>query len=489
MGHRLSTLDGSFLRIETPSAHMHVAWLGVFDPPSDRPRPTLEALRAHIQGRLGLVPRFGERLAFPPLAIAEPTWAPDRDFDITQHVVRLAPGAGPLPGSRFGELADAALSEPLDRERPLWRVYLVPELEDGRIGIVVKMHHAMVDGKSAVALGLLLLDVTPDAEPAGGDPTAPAPTSHPGPARLALDALVDGAATSLRTARGAASLAAAPRGAAARLTGTLRRAALAGEDLMRPAPSSYLNVPIGPRRTLAGYRAPMDRLLAVRRSAGVTLNDACLAVVTGGLRELALARGRRPGPLKAMVPVSVRQESEGDTLGNRISFAFVDLPVQLSSPRRRLEEVHAATAAFKRKGAPAGASTLFDALGILPGPVKDRAARLVGSARVYNLTISNVPGPDVPLYLLGAELAEAYPVVPIADGHTLSIGIFTHRDSAFFGVYADPEALPDARELPAALHTSLMALEWAYRRPRRPRGRAPGGRRNGTPAARRPSLP
>lgn len=463
---RLTSLDASFLRLETPTAHMHVAWSGVFNAPLSGRRPTLAALRRSVDSRLRHLPRFRQRVAFPPLGLGEPYWVDDESFQVGRHVTALAGARDRVSPARFAELCDGVLSVPLDRSRPLWHVYLVPRLEDDRVGLLVKLHHAMVDGKSAVELGLLLLDLTPDAVAA--EPESWEPEPRPAATRLALDALAHGAADSLRDVRAAAGLV-SPRGGG-RIADTLRRTALAvGEDLLRPAPASHVNVPIGPRRALAGHRAPLDELSAARRAVeGTTLNDVCLAVVAGAMRELVLRAGRMPQPLKAMVPVSVRGHDERRTLGNRISFAFIDLPLDVRSPRRRLQLVHQRTAAFKRSRRTAGTETVLSAVGRLPAPVKTRAARVAGSARVYNLTVSNVPGPRVPVYMLGAELAEAYPVVPLSDEHALSVGIFTYREHAHFGCYADPDALPDLGLLPDALCASLLALRGPWRTAARP---------------------
>jgi WS/DGAT/MGAT family acyltransferase len=458
---------------------MHVAWRGVFAAPEGR-RPTLEALRRSVAARLQHLPRFRQRVAMPPLGLGEPYWVDDPDFDIRWHVNQLSPPSERVGETRFAALCDGVLSRPLERDRPLWDVHLVPRLEDDRVGLVVKIHHAMVDGKSAVELALLLFDLTPEVEDAPPDDWQPAP--RPGSARLALRAMADGVGESLRDARSVAR-AAAP-GSGGRLTHTLRRTALAvGDDLLRPAPSSFVNVPIGPRRALVHHRARMSDLMAAKRAAGVTLNDVCLAAVAGAMRELALARGRTPRALKAMVPVSVRADAERSELGNRITFAFVDLPVNLRSPRARVEEIHHQTSAFKASGRPAGTELVLSALGRLPVPVQARAARIAGSARVYNLVVSNVPGPNVPVYMLGSELIEAYPVVPISDEHALSIGIFTYREHAHFGLYADPGALPDVHRMPDALNAAVLALARPQPR-RRPQARHPVVTRNGrAPAA------
>jgi WS/DGAT/MGAT family acyltransferase len=473
MPERLSVMDGSFLRVETANAHMHVAWSAVFQLSPGRPRPSLARLRRHIAARLEYVPRFRRRLGYPLPGMGEPFWVDDPDFDVSRHVLELGMPNTELDACRFEYLSDRVLGEPLPRDRPLWEIRMAPRIQGDRCGLVAKIHHALVDGKSALEVALLLFDTDPEAAtavPAHWE--APAP---PGATRLAAGALRAGAGESLRAARGAVRLAGEPRAAAGRLAGTLRRAALAtGEDLLRPAPASVLNARIGPRRTLVRHSAPTEDFLAVKRRMGVTLNDVVLAVAAGALRDLALARGERPRPLKAMVPVSVRAPGADASLGNRISFAFVDLPLDVGTPERRLARLHTATAAFKRGGKPAGAEAVLGALGLLPDALRGVAARAVSSPRVYNLTISNVPGPRVPLYMLGAELIEAHPVVPIAEGHALSIGIFTHMDKLHFGLYADPEAFEQVCDLPKALDTARreLLLPRAVKRTRgRPRGR------------------
>jgi WS/DGAT/MGAT family acyltransferase len=466
MPARLTSLDGSFLRLETANAHMHVAWSGLFEPHPDLPRPTVEALREKVAARLARVPRFRQRLAFPPLRLAEPCWVDDTGFDVANHVTALGDPGAALPLARFGQLTDSALSEPLDRARPLWQVQLVPLLEDGRAGLIFKMHHALVDGRSAVELALLLFDVEPDPGPEPPSPWTPAPP--PSAARLALEAFASSTLEPLRAARGVGRLA---RPGEVGVTGTLRRAALAFErDLLRSAPPSYLNARIGPHRVLVRHRARMADIVRAKHRASATVNDICMTAVAGALRELARTRGESPRPLKAMVPVSVRPDDQRQDLGNRITFAFVELPVATRSRAGRLEQVRRETASFKQSGRPAGTGAVLGALGLLPDPVKNRAARLASSARVFNLTVSNIPGPRFTVYMLGAELSEAYPVVPIAEEHSLSIGMFSYRDHMFFGLYADPQTLPEVHELPALLDREITALARPARRKRRGSG-------------------
>jgi WS/DGAT/MGAT family acyltransferase len=457
---RLTPLDASFLHLETPNAHMHVAWSALLQPHETRPRPTLRALRGSIDARLAMLPRFRQRLAADPLGVAEPRWIDDCGFDVRRHVAFLGPANSVLSREEFTEHCDLALSQPLARSRPLWRIHLAPRLEDGRIGLLCMFHHAMVDGKSAVEVATLLFDLAPDAP--APEPRRWTPAPEPSPARLTLEAISDRGREPLRAARGFARLAADPLAGGNRIGATLRRTALAvGEDLIRPAPDSFLNDEIGPLRALRHARLARRQVDRVRRHTGATINDVCLAVVSGALRELSMQRHRPPVPLKAMVPVSVRGDDEAADLGNRISFAFIDLPVDLSSPLRRLASVQEQTTAFKRSGRPAGTQAVVDALGLLPMAFRRRAAQAVASRRAYNLVVSNIPGPPVPVYMLGAELVEAYPVVPLSEKHGLSIGIFSYGEDLFFGLYADPVTLPDVDGLPSAISVAFRALERA----------------------------
>jgi len=341
---------------------------------------------------------------------------------------------------------------PLDRGRALWSLHVAPLLEDGSLGLVMKAHHAMVDGKSAVELALLLLDLSPDAPEAQADDWVPQPA--PSSARLALDAMVDTGGESLRAAAGFARTVTSPR-----LAGTLRRAALAvGEDLLRPAPASYVNAPLTAQRILLHHTHAIEPLIEAKTKLGVTLNDVALTAVSGALRELATRAGERPRPLKAMVPVSTRAPEQAADLGNQISFVFVDLPCQEPDPVLRLGHVMHEMGKRKRGGQPEGADRVLKALGFAPRPLQHALSHMVASPRAFNLTVSNIPGPPAPLYMLGCELEEVYPVVPITDRHALSIGMTTLRDQAFFGIYAGCDALPDADRIGDLLNESIDEL-------------------------------
>jgi diacylglycerol O-acyltransferase / wax synthase len=452
---RLTPLDASFLHTETARAHMHVAWKGRFHPAPRRPPITLARVRAQVASRLPAAPRFRRRLAFPPAGLAHPVWVDAEGFDLRRHVVALAGDDEVVERAEFDARGDAALSRGLDRSHPLWEIHLAPRLADGSAGVLMKIHHALVDGKSALAVALLLLDLDPDAPEPEAHDAGWAGEPAPGPARLAVDALVESGREPLRALGRAARAAGSP----ARLGGTLRRAALAvGEDVARPAPSSFLNDPIGPRRTLVGRSLPVAELLEVKHAHGGSLNDVALAIVAGAMRRLALVRGVAPEPLKVMVPVSRRGPGEEGALGNRIAFVFITLPVDVRDPAARLGAIRAQTAAFKGTGRAGGGEALLAGLGLLPLPLQAPVARFAASPRMYNLVVSNVPGPRAPVYLLGAECVEVLPAIPLSEGHALSVGVFSLRDRLCFGVYADPAALPQAAELPGAIGAAALEL-------------------------------
>src|SRR5215210_1338501 len=457
---RLSALDASFLAVEGPSAHMHVGWAATFAPPVDRPRPEFETLFAHIASRLDRAPRYRQRLAPDPLGLNAPLWVDGEDFDPAEHIHRSA--AEDLP-----QLADAVLSEPLRRDRPLWEFWIADRLRDGRIGLVGKAHHCMVDGIAAVELGSLLLDLAPDGAPREDDDDdvhdwLPAPAPH------ALELLARGAWDRTREQLGLLRHPVALARSPLAITGLGLRTARALAGAVLPvAPPSALNQPGSPARHLATARRPLSELRAIRKAHGVTVNDVLLAAVAGALRRHAERAGDRPRDLKAMVPVNVRAEDAGE-LGNRITFMFVELPASVEDPLVRLELVADATRSRKESGVPEDADTALKALSYAPRPVQKAAAHALASPRVYNLVVSNIPGPRLPLYLRGCRLHDAYPVVPLSARHALSVGMTTIGDHACFGLYADAETLPDSDALADDLDAALDELGSAGGRFRRP---------------------
>jgi len=466
---RLSPLDASFLRIETPEAHMHIGWLAELRLPRGVERLDVEELRERIAGKLHLLPRFRQRVRDAP--VGEPFWADDRRFVLASHV-REAAGE-PDGGAPLRAISAGFFSQQLRRDRPLWEILLIPRTGPGKAAVLGKVHHSMVDGVAAVQLGMLLFDLLPDPGPSSRVPWLP---SQPSPVRVAVGSVTDLALSQFRAARQAAGMGLRP-GRALRVADNVRRAAfsLAGE-LSRPAPESFLRAPLTPDRVLIPARVEMTRAKRLASDADAKLNDVILAVVAGALRDLALRLGSEPTPQRAMVPISVRGESESN--GNRITFGFVDLPVQLPSSDGRLGDVMRQMKALKQSGFAAGSDLLLRSTAVLPAPLKAGVARVAASPRTYNLIVSNVPGPKVPLYAAGARVSCVHPVIPISDGHALSIGVVSYDDGLHFGIYADPTALPEAEQLEGLIPAELDRVEAARVPPRRLRHQAAaaGGR-------------
>jgi diacylglycerol O-acyltransferase len=450
---RLSPIDASFLSLESPRAHMNVGWSGLGQLSEGAERPTIDALRARVESRLADVPRCRQRLQFHPLGLGEPHWVDDPAFDIAAHVMPLSGPDEPLSLQRFDELRDELLSAPLDRSRPLWQIALAPLLEDGRVAIVGRVHHAMADGAAALQVAQLALDLRSDDTPDAAEPWHAEPP--PRTALRAVDPLLHGAEVAKQAVGDAARAALRPRESARGVLRDAQRVVDAlTEDLLPRAPESQLNNDLGPRRTLIGHQESLDVLHGV--GAG-SLNDVGLAIVAGALRALAVERGLPAHPLKALVPVDTRGPKERGTLGNYVSLAAVWLPLHLASPEARLAHVRAATERFKRAGRPAGARSVMSGLSLVPSGLRGVVLR-AASVGSFNLTVSSIPGPRKPLHLLGAALDEIYPVVPVAEDQALSIGMFRYNGHLNFGLHADPDAFPQAARLPALIAEELQVL-------------------------------
>jgi diacylglycerol O-acyltransferase len=344
------------------------------------------------------------------------------------------------------------MSVPLDRSRPLWELWIADQLDDDRIGAVGKVHHCMVDGIAAVELSAMMLDSTPDPAPEEGPEWLP--QREPAALQLAAEGALGRVTQMAALARMAPAVIRRPSRAIARTV----RATRAAHSSLNPACRAPLNAPISPRRHLARECRALDDLRDIKRDHGGTVNDVVLAAAAGGLRRFLRDRGETPTPLKAMVPVSVREAGSAGKLGNRISFVFIDLPCDEPDALRRLQRVQAAMGRCKAGGEPDGAGFLLEAVEYAPKTIQHAIAHLASSARAFNVVVSNIPGPALPLYMRGCKLQEAYPVVPLADDHGVSIGMTTVAGEACFGVYADAETLPDADSLAAAIADSVDEL-------------------------------
>jgi diacylglycerol O-acyltransferase len=441
---RLSALDASFLAVEGPRSPMHVGWVAAFDPPESGPRPSFDELLAHIGGRMGRAPRYRQRLADVPLGVHGPVWVDDPSFDPARHLLSAA-------GTDLDAIVDAALSVPLPRDRPLWQITVADGLEDGQVALIGKAHHCMVDGAAIAELGNLLLDPEPGGrELAGAGWTpAPAPTAGARLGRAIADRIGDAAALATTPVR----LASPSRlGRLARGTRTLSHVALP------PARSSALNRPGSARRHHVRVTRSLGELRAVRRRFSVTPNDVVLAACAGALRRFLERRGEVAAPLKAMVPADVRSSEDDAATGNRISFVFVELPCDEPDPVVRLQRIGAATARRREDRDADDLDAAFRLLARTPGRFQHLLAHAFAHPRLFNLTISSVPGPAVPRFLYGCRLRGVWSAVPLADRHAVSIGAVTVAGRACLSVYADALTVPDADLLGADLDAAVDEL-------------------------------
>jgi diacylglycerol O-acyltransferase / wax synthase len=478
---RLSTLDSSFLRVETPTAHMHVGWLAIVTLPEGTEALNVTLLRRRVESRLHHAPRFRRRVQQAPLG--EPVLRDDPGFDVANHVTEAPRRV--MQSRELRAMTDAFLSEQLDRDRPLWEIRVVPRLGQGRAAILGKVHHALVDGVAAVELGTLLFDVDPAVADDETQPWRPEP--EPSPTRFALDLVADSAVDQFRTARRMVRMGMSPR-RTLRAAETMRRAALSlAEEVIQPAPLSFLNRPIGPDRALLHRSVPIRRLERFKAPLGLKLNDVVLTVMTGALRRYAALAEEEPRSVRTMVPVNVRGAGDAAAEGNRIAFGFVDLPLDEADPLRRVKLIRWQTERLRGPEAVVGRDALMRSVGMLPGPLKTQAARFAASARTFNLTISNVVGPRVALYAAGARVEEVYPVIPLSDAHSLAVGVLSYGEYLHFALHVAPRSLPEAGKLPALVGNAITELERALPQPLPPAPRRRPTRR-GTHPGDRPAL-
>jgi diacylglycerol O-acyltransferase len=456
---RLSALDVSFLYMEAPTTPMHVGSVARFAPPPDESFD-YDALCALVSRRIGLVPRYRQKVRWVPGHIANPVWVDDEDFDITYHV---RPSALPKPGSdvQLRQLVGRLQARQLDRNRPLWEIYLVEGLADGRFAIITKTHHAMVDGISAIDIGTLILDLEPTPRETPDDAWVP----HPEPSRFGL--VADAVGDTLRrptqildTMRSGLTDA---RATAERAVGAATGLASVARTSWKSAPASPLNTEIGEQRRFGMAATSLDDYKRIRKTHGGTVNDVVLATVAGALRIWLLTRGESviaSTTIRAMVPVSVRNDTDGPALGNRISSYFVDLPVGEPSAVIRLHQVSFAMKAHKDSGQSIGADALVRLTGFAPPTMLSAAARLgAGLARrLFNVVVTNVPGPQFPLYAAGAQMIDCYPVVPLTKGQAVTIGLISYNGGVFYGMNCDRDSMPDIDILAGCIEESLAEL-------------------------------
>ena len=459
---RLSALDSGFLSLEGPDTPMHVGSALLFEgrPLRDRHgRIRLGAVRDLIESRLALVPRYRQIPVAGPLGLGRPFWVDDPCFDIAHHVMVTAVRA---PGGRrqLLELAGELHTELLDRSRPLWEVWLVDGLADGRVGMIQKTHHAMVDGIGGVdvAAAMMDLDRHPPRRAGPLPPVARVPGPGVGVAEAGRALLGDALALPSGLAAQAARLVRSPAGRLDRARHLVRGAgSLVGSGLV--APRMSINRPIVRRqRTLEAVTVSLAATRAAGAEAGATVNDVVLAAVAGGLRRLLARRGEPLHPARALVPVSTRAAAARGALGNAVAAIIVPLPVEEPDPLRRLQVVASAMRQRKAAGQADLTGLLLGLADRAPARVTAALARAVHHQPFVNLVVTNVPGSPVPLHLLGARLEEAVPIVPLARNLDLSVGILSYRDQLTFGFLADTARVPDLAVLAGGVEASLAEL-------------------------------
>ncbi len=460
-GHldRLSPVDASFLHQERNASHMHVGALVIFEGPP----PSREDFCDGIESRLHLVPRYRQKLAFPRFEMGRPFWIDDPRFNLDYHVRHTALAS---PGSiaQLRALVGRIFSQRLDRSKPLWEVWLVQGLEEGRFALISKTHHSMVDGVAGVDLSTVLFDLSP-VPPDPGPQEEWTPHTEPSQAQL----VAEGIKGLLRT----------PRELVGRAAGALQNPGRAASDVrgaaeglgevvwagLNPAPEIPLNVPIGTHRRLWWIERPLDEFKGIKDVLGGTVNDVVLAVVAGALGSWLEGRGvRREGlELRGLVPVSIRAEDEHGALGNRIAAMRAPLPVYVRDPVERLRIVSRAMQGLKESKQALGAEVISGLERFAPPTLLATASRVNFSTRLFNLIVTNVPGPQFPLYLMGREMQEIVPVAFLPEDQALAVAVMSYNGKMEFGLLADYDALPDLEGLAGLFEESLEELLAAAR--------------------------
>ncbi len=434
-GDRLTGLDASFLHMERAGAHMHVASVSIFEGSS----PGHKEFRDHIESRLHLVPRFRQKLRTVPFGQGRPVWVDDPFLNLDYHVRQTAL---PAPGSeeQLRNLAARIFSQQLDRGKPLWELWLVEGLEGDRFAIVGKSHHALVDGVSGVNITTVLFDTEAEPENPPARPPKWAPRPEPSDFDLLRTALHERATSPTEIVRGVRAALRGPRQVLRGLVDTGKFLEVATK-----APPTPFNVEIGPHRRLAFVRCELDDLKQVKNAHGGTVNDVVLSVVTGALGNYLRARGHDTEglELRAMVPVSVRATEEHGALGNRISAMMAPLPVWCEDPVQRLRLMSETMGDLKGSGQAVGAEILTRLTDFAPTTIASQAARLQPAQRFFNLVVTNVPGPQFPLYVLGRRMESIFPLVPLARRQALCVGIMSYDGQIDFGLVGDLDAMAD----------------------------------------------
>ena len=454
---RLSALDSTFLHLEDNStAHMHVASVMVFEGKA----PTPQELVDHVLGRLHLVPRYRQRLAYVPFGQGRPVWVDDPHFNPRYHI-RHAALPRPADDVALKRLAGRVFSQRLDRSKPLWEIWLVQRMSGGRFALIAKTHHALVDGISGVDITTVLFDATPEpvAIPRAPEPWTAKPL--PGRAKLLGEALLARSTVPAEMTRGTRALLRAPRKALSQVKDALASVgATTVAGINAPAPASPFNVDIGPHRRYTFLDADLSQFKAIKDALGGTLNDVVLASVSLALGRYLRGQGHDTEGLvlKAMVPVSVRSGSQRGALGNQVAAMWAPLPVGVESPADCLRQITKAMENLKKSRQAVGAQVLTNLAGFAPPTILSQAARLQARQPFFNLVVTNVPGPQFPLYLLGRRLRVLFPVVPLARRQALGIAVMSYDGHLGFGLLGDYDALPELEAIALDLKSAIATL-------------------------------
>jgi diacylglycerol O-acyltransferase len=458
---RLSGLDASFLYLETPALHMHVSMAAVFDPATVPGGYSFDKVRALVSERLALAPVFRRRLVEVPFRLGHPYWVDDPDFDVDYHLRRAAlPSPGGL--AELARFTGEVCGRPLDRTKPLWEMYVVEGLDQGRVAIVTKIHHCTIDGVSGAELLAQLFDVAPNPPPRE-PPIAPRPEGRlPSEVELALRALVD----RINRPREVLALAWRTGRAVLDVSRLRRRPGDVRGALPLTAPRTSLNGAITPHRRVVFGFTSLEEVKRIKRVLGVTVNDVVLTVCAGALRRWLDSRGELPDqPLVATVPVSVRPAAHSRPGSNKVSAMFVALPTHLADPLERVRAIASSTRGAKEELHALGVESLMDWAEHASPNLFSLAARTYTRLKlakrhrpIHNLVISNVPGPDFPLYFGGAELKAAYPLGPIMEGAALNITVMSYRGALNWGLIACPETVSELDRMIDDLHAASEEL-------------------------------
>lgn len=457
---RLSALDALFLHLEGPNTPMQVGAVAIFEGGPFRDgqgRFKLEEVRAVIRSRLNFVPRFRKKIMEVPFSLGRPIWVDDPKFDIAYHVKLTAL---PRPGSeeQLKTLAARLQTQLLDRTKPLWEIWFVEGLENDRVAMIQRTHHCLVDGVSSVDVASAILDPSPEPVKVEYEPWIP--EAPPNPVDLVRDTLLERVQQPAEIIKGVSQFLSGPTEKTVAQSAELADSFSSIMEANLVAPHSTLNAPVGRHRRIEFVRISLDDVKLARKKRGGTINDFVLAAVSGGLRHLLQSRGEKVDgvTLLAIVPVSVRESADKMKLGNRVAAMHAALPIGESDPIARLESVKKDMAYLKERKQAVAAEILVGLADYAPQTLLNLGARLGHQQRLFNVIVTNVPGPQIPLYCMGAEMIEGFPSVPLSANLGLSVAIVSYNGTLHFGLFADYDIVPDIAVLAEGIRKSFKEM-------------------------------